>query len=130
MPSSRRDPEARRVTAHMSRVYTKILAVVRRIPRGRVMTYGMVAAAAGMPRGARVVGYCMRASGGAVPWHRVLGRRAAGTAGVSIKDPVGGGLQRQLLEKEGVKFSRTGAVRLAEWGWGWELEARPRTRRK
>ena len=102
----------------MSETYRKIHDVVVRIPRGRVMTYGDVAAAAGMPRAARVVGYAMHALGAVLPWQRVVGRRNARTAQVTIKDALHGARQRQILEKEGVRFSRTDGIDLHEYGWG------------
>jgi methylated-DNA-protein-cysteine methyltransferase-like protein len=102
----------------MSATYARIAAVVRRIPRGKVMTYGAVAAAAGMPRGARVVGYAMHTIGHKVPWQRVVGARGKGKAGVSIKDPVGGAVQRKILEAEGVRFGRGGGIDLSVFGWG------------
>jgi methylated-DNA-protein-cysteine methyltransferase-like protein len=106
------------ITEHMSRSYRQIYDVVVRIPRGRVMTYGDVAGAAGMPRAARVVGYAMHAIGEHVPWQRVIGRRSARIGQVTIKDAVGGARQRQLLEKEGVRFSSSGGVDLEKYGWG------------
>jgi methylated-DNA-protein-cysteine methyltransferase-like protein len=106
-------PEA----VHMTRTYARIARVTRRIPRGKVATYGQVAALAGMPRGARVVGYAMRALGEQVPWQRVVGQRRRGLGQVSIKDPVGGGVQRLLLEQEGVGFDGRGALDLTRFGW-------------
>jgi methylated-DNA-protein-cysteine methyltransferase related protein len=71
-------------------------AQVRRIPRGRVMTYGEVAAAAGYPGAARQVVWALRNSGPALPWHRVVG------AGRRIKLPGEAGLEQQMrLESEG-----------------------------
>src|SRR5688572_26697040 len=100
-------PRERRIIEHVvSDAYRRIYAVVLCIPRGRVMTYGEVAAAAGMPRGARVVGYAMRAGGRRVPWQRVVGRKSARAAHVTIKDPIGAAEQRRLLEREGVRFAR------------------------
>jgi methylated-DNA-protein-cysteine methyltransferase related protein len=96
--------------------FQRILAVIRKIPRGRVMTYGQVAAAAGLPRGARVVGYALRGCKGAVPWQRVVGLRRKGLAHVTIKDPVGAAVQRQMLEKEGVRFRRDAAIDLERYG--------------
>lgn len=94
--------------------------VVRRIPRGRVATYGDVALAAGKPRGARQVGYAMAAlRGGAhdVPWQRVLGARPRGAAAISIRDAMGAAVQRQLLEAEGISFDERGRVDLGRFGW-------------
>jgi methylated-DNA-protein-cysteine methyltransferase-like protein len=103
----------------ISRAYARIYDVVSRIPKGKVMTYGQVAAAAGMPRGARVVGYAMRASLDLrpVPWQRVLGRKKPGWAQVTIKDPVGAALQRRMLEAEGVRFGERDGVDLERYGW-------------
>lgn len=96
--------------------------VIRRIPRGRVCTYGAVAAMAGHPRAARHVGHALGAlkeSGedAGVPWQRVLGSRSRNKAGISIKDPVGGGIQRMMLDAEGVEFDERGNVSLERFGW-------------
>lgn len=101
--------------------WTAFYRIVRRIPRGRVATYGDVALAAGVPRGARQVGFALSALRGSrhdIPWQRVLGARPRGTAGVSILDPVGAAVQRALLEREGVRFDERGFVDLARFGWG------------
>jgi methylated-DNA-protein-cysteine methyltransferase-like protein len=97
--------------------FEKIRQVLKKIPRGRVMTYGDVAAAAGMPGAARTVGYAMRALGPGVPWQRVLGRRDPRSAHITIRDGQGKAEQRRLLEREGVGFDARGGVRLAEFGW-------------
>jgi len=100
-----------------SKTFDRILQVVLRIPRGRVMTYGDVAAAAGMPGAARAVGYAMHSLGKRVPWQRVLGRRSATAAHVTIQDPRTRTEQQRLLEREGVHFSASGAVDLKLFGW-------------
>jgi methylated-DNA-protein-cysteine methyltransferase-like protein len=94
--------------------------VVRRIPRGRVATYGEVALVAGKPRAARQVGYALAALRGAahdVPWQRVLGARPRGHAGISLLDPVGAAVQRRLLEAEGIEFDARERIDLARFGW-------------
>jgi methylated-DNA-protein-cysteine methyltransferase related protein len=106
-----------------------IYAVVRRIPRGRVTTYGGVAALLGKPRGARQVGYALAALRGArhdVPWQRVLGARPRGRAAVSILDPMGAAVQEAKLRKEGVRLDDRGMVDLARYGW--KARGRPRAR--
>ena len=100
----------------LSDSYRAIFAIVQRIPRGQVMTYGQVAEAAGLGRAARLVGYAMHAIGMHLPWHRVLGMRGRGVAQVSIKDPIAGTEQRQLLEQEGVQFSGSSGVDLDRFG--------------
>lgn len=102
-------------------LYERIYKVARAIPRGRIATYGQVAELAGIPGGARVAGAAMRAltesGAGRVPWHRVVGKASAKTARVSILDPIGGAVQRQRLEDEGVVFSARGTVSLVDFGW-------------
>ncbi len=96
--------------------HEKIYAVVRRIPRCRVATYGQIAELAGLPGHARQVGYAMAAlpSGTTVPWQRVI--NAAGM--VSRRRVPGAELtQRQLLEKEGVKFDARGRVQMGKVRW-------------
>jgi methylated-DNA-protein-cysteine methyltransferase-like protein len=105
--------------------YDRFYRVVRRIPRGKVATYGQVAAQAGLPRGARLAGYALSALRGTahdVPWQRVLGVRGRGFAGVSLKDPMGAAVQRDLLEGEGIALDARGRIDLARFGW------RPRRR--
>jgi len=96
--------------------YARIYAVVRRIPRGKVATYGQVAELAGLAGHARQVGYALHAlpNGSSVPWHRVL--NAAGA--VSLRAAPGDELtQRQMLEQEGVGFDLRGRVRLSLVRW-------------
>jgi methylated-DNA-protein-cysteine methyltransferase related protein len=100
--------------------YERFYRVVRRIPRGRVATYGQVAALAGLARGARLAGYALSSLRGTahdVPWHRVLGVRSAGWAGISLKDPVGAAVQRDLLSRERVALDARGRVDLSRFGW-------------
>ncbi len=104
-----------------------ICAVIARIPKGRVATYGQVAALAGLPGRARQVGAVLRdlPEGRKVPWQRVI------NAGGKVS-PRGGpgweeGYQRHLLQEEGVVFSASGRVDLARFGW--DPDTKPRQRR-
>jgi methylated-DNA-protein-cysteine methyltransferase-like protein len=95
--------------------YEAVYRLVRDIPRGRVMTYGQIAAVLGVPRAARAVGYAMRMSGKKrVPWQRVINHRGGISARGEVERPV---LQRVLLEKEGVKFSASECCDLRVYGW-------------
>ena len=94
----------------------RIYAIVRRIPRGRVATYGQVADLAGLPGHARQVGYALHALPDQhdVPWHRVINARGR----ISLR--AGGGsddLQRKLLESEGVQFDLEDRVSLEKCLW-------------
>lgn len=96
-------------------VYVRIYAVVRRIPRGRVATYGQVATIAGLAGHARQVGYALHALSAvtAVPWQRVVNAQGA----ISLRSTAGGISQRLLLEREGVRFDAKGRIPLATFGW-------------
>lgn len=115
--SSRDDDRETSAPGQAPSTYERIYAAVRRIPRGRVSTYGWVADLAGVPGAARQVGYAMAAlpAHTTVPWHRVINaqgrvspRRATGDPSLE---------QRFLLEAEGVVFDAGGRVSLERFGW-------------
>jgi len=111
-----------RAVAGRSDPYQRIYAIVRRIPRGRIATYGQIAELAGLGGHARQVGYALHAltAGDALPWYRVLNAQGR----VSPRaEPGGDRVQRALLEREGVRFDAAGRADLARFGW------RPRRRR-
>ena len=95
-------------------LHQRIHRVVQQIPRGRVATYGQIARLAGLPGQARLVGYAMHAlpSGTNVPWQRVLNAKGE----ISIPGD-NGAWQRQLLEREGVRFDARRRVPLATFQW-------------
>jgi methylated-DNA-protein-cysteine methyltransferase-like protein len=94
-----------------------VYAAVRRIPEGRVLTYGEVARLVGVRRGARAVGWALRALPRAlaarVPWHRVVGRGGR----ISPRDGAGMAEQTKRLLAEGVRFSK-GRVEMKAHGVG------------
>ena len=98
--------------------YAKIYAVIRRIPPGKVATYGQVAALAGLPGRARQVGASLRdlPDGSDVPWQRVI--NAQGT--ISARPGHLGmaeGYQRHLLEEEGVELDERGRIDFERFRW-------------
>jgi methylated-DNA-protein-cysteine methyltransferase-like protein len=100
----------------LSDSYNRIYKVVRRIPPGRVATYGQVAALAGLPGHARQVGYALHAleEGSELPWQRVINAKGE----VSPRATPGwDGFQRQLLEEEGVEFDGRGRIDLRRFRW-------------
>lgn len=94
-----------------------IYATVRQIPRGRVATYGQVAALSGLPRQARQVGYALHAlpEKTTLPWHRVVNAQGK----ISL-DAQGKSEQRRRLEKEGVTFNTRGVIDLNQHRWDGE----------
>lgn len=84
--------------------FERIYDVVKRIPEGKVATYGQVAAAAGNPRWSRVVGYALHVnpSQKEIPCHRVVRKDGRVAAGFAFG---GEDVQKMLLEQEGVSFS-------------------------
>src|SRR5262249_28261068 len=95
-----------------------VYQLVRRVPRGKVVTYGQVAAILGQPRAARAVGHALRVLPrplvGVVPWQRVINANGR----ISFRgDVLRPDLQRNLLEREGVEFSRSGTIDLERFLW-------------
>ena len=97
--------------------YERIYRAVRRVPRGRVATYGDIARLAGLERQPRLVGYALHAApaGARLPWHRIVNARG----GISLGRGVPGGdlEQRFRLEREGIEFDANGRIQLSRYRW-------------
>lgn len=106
---ARSDPRSSASQNFFSRVY----ALVRKIPRGKVATYGQIARALGAPRAARTVGWAMRACPEHVPWHRVINARGE----ISLRPTTGYHEQRARLKAEGVRINRAGKIDLKKYLW-------------
>lgn len=90
--------------------------MVRKVPSGRVATYGQIAKLIGLPKNARQVGTVLRSlpEGSRVPWHRILNSQGK----ISERDTrVFEGLQRHLLEEEGIEFDERGKLDLSKFQW-------------
>jgi len=102
-----------------SNLASQVFAVVARIPRGKVTTYGKIAAAVGHPRAARIIGGILhRAPAGAdLPFHRVVNRE-----GSLAPAHVFGGAnnQRRMLEDEGIIFTGDGKIDMTICMWDGE----------
>jgi methylated-DNA-protein-cysteine methyltransferase-like protein len=103
-------------TTGLRNAYDRIYAVVKRIPRGRVATYGQIATLAGLDGHARQVGYALHnlPDKSDVPWHRVINARGEVSPRTTSDSHE---LQRMLLEEEGVEFSLDGRVALGKCRW-------------
>ena len=114
----------------MNPCYRRIYRVVKRIPKGRVATYGVIARLAGHPGAARTVGWALSAlpDDNDVPWWRVLNVTGRISQGAREHGAV---VQRALLLREGVRFAPGGAVNLTQFGWpaeAYDGVAAPHTR--
>lgn len=100
--------------AEGSPLYQRIYRLVRRIPKGQLMTYGQIGILVGCS--ARTVGFAMAAlrGGSDVPWQRVINSKGRVSP---RRDGDGNRLQRDLLEGEGIPFDETGRVELARYLW-------------
>jgi methylated-DNA-protein-cysteine methyltransferase-like protein len=81
----------------------RVYSLVRRIPRGRVMTYGQIAELLGEGYTPRTVGFCMHSSPDGTPWHRVLNAQGATSTGRLVLPH---DKQQRMLEQEGVVFNQ------------------------
>ena len=98
----------------MSGMFETIYTLARRIPFGRVASYGQLARMAGNPRAYRIVGCAMNSAPEDVPCHRVVNRFGGLSDAFS---PDGRQTQRLLLEMEGVGFTPGGNVDMARFRW-------------
>ena len=95
--------------------FERIYEIIQKIPKGKVATYGQVAALAGKPRAARAVGWALNNTPTEVdlPWQRVI--NASGRS--SFDEEAKRKLQQALLKAEGVKFDKSGKVDLGKFQW-------------
>jgi methylated-DNA-protein-cysteine methyltransferase-like protein len=95
--------------------YHAVIRFIKRIPRGRVATYGQIAALAGNPRAARQVAWVLHSASEAhqLPWHRVVNR----SGGISLPRQGGYELQRALLIRERVPFNDQERIDLKKFQW-------------
>lgn len=103
-------PTGRELVGYQERVYE----LVRRIPPGRVMTYGQLAGMLGAGYTPRTVGFVMHGAGDTVPWHRVINAQGACSTGRVV---LPADKQQRMLEAEGVEFNAKGRCDLARHRW-------------
>lgn len=107
--------------------FAEVYAIVRKIPCGRVMNYGQIAGLLKRPLSARAVGWAMQQSPQGVPWHRVV-NASGGISTENLTDPPG--LQRLLLEDEGVAFDHNGKLSMTRYRWSPTKQTAGRTTKK
>ncbi len=103
----------------------RVFGVVRRIPAGKVATYGQVGRLIGAPRAARYVGYALRANPSpgvdpsSIPCHRVVFKDGRMATGFAFGGP---DEQQRMLEAEGVLFDEEGRVLMEQFQWDGRLD--------
>lgn len=92
----------------------KVIGIVKKVPYGKVITYGTVAALAGIPRGGRLVGGILHYQGEDIPWYKVINRYGfISTKCLGHTKQ----LQKALLEQEGIEVTSDFMVNLQKYGW-------------
>jgi methylated-DNA-protein-cysteine methyltransferase related protein len=101
--------------------FNKVYDVAKKIPYGKVTTYGHIAEACGIKSSARTVGWALNGCKPDIPAHRVVNRFGALTGKIHFGDP---NLMEDLLRSEGVEFDKNNCVKLEKHLWD------PSSRRK
>lgn len=92
----------------------RVYKIVRRIPRGRVMTYGQIAMLLGEGYTPRTIGFVMHGSDDRTPWHRVINSQGrCSTYGIVLP----ANKQQLMLEDEGIDFDKSGRCDLEKYLW-------------
>lgn len=94
--------------------FNKVYRITKKIPHGKVSTFGDIAEACGIRSSARTVGWALNGCGPDIPAHRVVNRFGALTGKIHFGDP---NLMEELLRSEGVEFDKNGCVRLDKHLW-------------
>jgi methylated-DNA-protein-cysteine methyltransferase-like protein len=102
----------------------RVYSIVRKIPRGRVMTYGQLAEILGEGYTPRTIGFVMHGSDDKTPWHRVINAQGGCSTGrIALPHDK----QQRMLEAEGVSFNERGRCELQEYLW---IPAEPKAQRR
>ncbi len=102
-------------TSQCSSFSQKVKKIIQKIPKGKVTTYGQIAALAGDPRATRQVVWILNSSSqkDKLPWHRVVNRKGR----ISLKPNYGYEIQKMLLQKEGIKFNKNDIIDFDLYLW-------------
>ena len=103
------------IEGRKEQVFRSVYAIVKKIPKGRVMTYGQIATLLESRISPRAVGWAMHGCPKGVPWQRVV--NASGGMSTDRLPDVPAGLQRAILEGEGIRFRVSGKLDLDRYRW-------------
>jgi methylated-DNA-protein-cysteine methyltransferase-like protein len=107
----------------------QVIAMIQKVPKGKVATYKQIAALAGKPHAVRAIAWILHSSSKAhkLPWQRIL--NAQGKISFPASSPLHK-KQKSLLQKEGIRFSDNGRIDLAKYQWQKKPKALATTRKK
>ena len=93
----------------------EVIKIIKNIPKGKVLTYGMIAKLAGNPRAARQVSWVLHSSSKKhdLPWHRVINSKGL----IALNSDEDRYYQKNLLKEEGIKFKSEFGIDLKEYLW-------------
>lgn len=99
----------------LSSFYIRAIEIIKKIPKGKVATYGQIAKFAGNPQGSRQIARILHSSSEKheLPWHRVINSKGR----ISLNPGDGYELQKMLLENEGIQFDENDRIDLSRFGW-------------
>ena len=99
----------------VSSFYIRAIEIIKKIPKGKVATYGQIAKFAGNPQGSRQIARILHSSSEKheLPWHRVINSKGR----ISLNPGDGYELQKMLLENEGIQFDENDRIDLSRFGW-------------
>jgi len=106
-----------KIHASKRNTFDIIYAVVKKIPRGKIATYGQIAAIVSPGLPARIVGYALHGlpEDTDVPWYRVINRHGSISYTTSHNESIS--LQQKILEQEGIIFTTNGKINLGKYRW-------------
>jgi methylated-DNA-protein-cysteine methyltransferase related protein len=106
---------SRKATSEVSSFSHRAISIIQKIPRGKVATYGQIAAYAGNPYAARQVVriLCSSSEKYGLPWYRVINRKGQ----ISLRPNCGYEIQKALLQKEGIKFDKNDTIDFERYLW-------------
>ena len=110
----KKNPSMRSKEKTKNDFFNKVYKITKKIPYGKVSTYGDIAEACGIRSSARTVGWALNGCGPDIPAHRVVNRFGALTGKIHFGDP---NLMEVLLRSEGVEFDNKGCVKLDKHLW-------------
>lgn len=117
-----------KISVKMTPFTLKVISLIKKIPRGKVATYGQIARLAGKPHSARAVGWILNSCARKykLPWQRILNSQGKISFHPMTREFV---IQKRLLENEGVIVSHSGSLNLYQYQWHFKISSKVRQKK-